>query len=304
MKKKPIYVEIPIQADIDDVWQKTQIPELHEQWDLRFSSITYLPKASAEEPQSFLYETKVAPGIKVAGWGKSNGTHNKKDGSKTSSLHFGTQQRISPIAEGKGYWQYIPAANGTTFLTQYDYKVRFGVIGVLLDLIFRPLMGWATALSFDVLKRWIEMEELPRTQYNRLIISAIITMLFFFIWLYHGLVPKVMTRQSEEVSMLSSLAFMDKPAAEQGIVLIGLLEILFAAVWLLYREKRHLLVLQMILFPIVTMCALIADPSVSSHPFTPVTFNASLWVLSIIGFILAKDLPTASSCKRKRTGES
>ncbi|MGE7919042.1 hypothetical protein ACQKM9_08830 [Viridibacillus sp. NPDC093762] len=30
MKNKPICVEIPIQADIDDVWEFTQIPELHQ----------------------------------------------------------------------------------------------------------------------------------------------------------------------------------------------------------------------------------------------------------------------------------
>lgn len=44
MKPKPIYVEVPIKTDIEDVWNTSQTPELHEQWDLRFSSITYLPK--------------------------------------------------------------------------------------------------------------------------------------------------------------------------------------------------------------------------------------------------------------------
>jgi hypothetical protein len=183
MKNKPIYVEIPIQATIDEVWQMTQKPELHEQWDLRFSSITYLPKKSEDDPQSFLYETKLGCGVKVAGWGKSIGTHNKKDGSKTSSLHFGSDQKISLICEGKGYWQYIPTDNGTTFLTQYDYDVRFGLFGRLLDLFFRPIMGWATALSFDVLKRRIEKGESPRTQYVRVFSNAIVTMLFFFVWL-------------------------------------------------------------------------------------------------------------------------
>ncbi|GIN90035.1 membrane protein [Siminovitchia terrae] len=302
MQAKPIYVEIPIQATIDEVWEVTQNPKLHEQWDLRFSSITYLPKNSNDEPQSFLYETKLGCGVKVAGWGKSIGMHSKKDGTKTSSLHFGTDQKISPISEGKGYWQYISTNKGTKFLTQYDYDVRFGSFGRLLDLVFRPVMGWATALSFDVLKRWIEKGELPRTQYIRVFINVIVTMLFFFVWLYHGLVSKIIVKSPEEVSMLSSLTSLEGTAVIKGVEIIGLLEIVFAGVWVFYRKKRHLHALQIIVFPILTISALIASPSISLHPFNPVTFNASLWILSIIGFLISRDLPSATSCKRTRKG--
>ena len=44
MSRKPIYVEIDIQAPIEKAWDYTQNPHLHEQWDLRFTSITYIPK--------------------------------------------------------------------------------------------------------------------------------------------------------------------------------------------------------------------------------------------------------------------
>ena len=126
------------------------------------------------------------PGIAVEGWGESKGTHDKENGTKTSSLHFGTDQRLSPIAEGKGYWKYIPHQNGVTFLTQYDYDVRFGKLGGFFDRLFKPIMGWATALSFDVLKRWIEKGELPASQYQRFLITSLISVLFFFVWFYQG----------------------------------------------------------------------------------------------------------------------
>jgi hypothetical protein len=301
MKSKPIYVEIPIEAPVEKVWEMSQEPRLHEQWDLRFSSITYLPKKSADDPQSFLYETRLGV-VKVAGWGESIGTHYKKDGSKTSSLHFGTDQKISPIREGRGYWRYIPSKEGTTFLTQYGYDVRFGIFGRLLDYIFRPLMGWATALSFDVLKQWVEKGEPPATQYMRFFSSVMLTMLFFFVWVYQGLVPKIIARHPEEVTMLSALAPLEGSAAVRGVEIIGVLEVLFGVAWLLYRKKRHLHVLQMTVFPVLTISAVLADPTISSHPFNPVTFNASLMVLSIIGFFLARDLPTAARCIRTRKG--
>jgi len=70
MKNKPIYVETLIKANIEEVWERTQTPELHEQWDIRFSSISYLPKKTEAEPQSFRYERKLCFGLKVTGWGK------------------------------------------------------------------------------------------------------------------------------------------------------------------------------------------------------------------------------------------
>lgn len=48
MPAKPIYVEIKIQEDIEKVWEYSQNPKLHEQWDLRFTSITYNDKLPNE----------------------------------------------------------------------------------------------------------------------------------------------------------------------------------------------------------------------------------------------------------------
>ena len=66
--------------------------------------------------------------------------------------------------------------NGVKFLTQYDYDVNFGRAGKIADkFIFRPLIGWATALSFDVLKRWLEQGEAPRSQYIRFFSTYMMT---------------------------------------------------------------------------------------------------------------------------------
>ena len=53
---------------------------------------------------------------------------------------------------------------------------------------------------------------------------------------------------------------------------------------------------------ILTLGAVLADKTIAFAPFNPVTLNVTLWVLSIIGLILSKDMPSAKSCKRKRGG--
>ncbi|PIC67112.1 hypothetical protein CSV71_09430 [Sporosarcina sp. P21c] len=299
MKSKPIYVEIPIHAPLQRVWDASQDPELHAQWDLRFSSIYYVPKEE-DQPQRFTYTRTVGPFITVEGWGESSGTAHLDSGSRSSSLHFGTNQKISPIREGRGYWKYEPMEEGTKFLTQYDYQTNFGKVGQLMDTVFRPLMGYATAVSFDVLKRWLERGETPISQYRRYFTMQLLTVFFAFLWIYQGLVPKLLAMHPQEKAMVASGLSLSDALATNAVYVIGLAEVVFGVVWLLYRNKRHLLLLQLLAFPLLTIAAFIAAPETAVHPFNPITFNVALIVLTSIGFLLSKDVPTAASCKRKR----
>lgn len=299
MKTKPIYVEIPIQVPIQRVWDASQEPDLHAQWDLRFSSISYLPK-NEEEPQFFTYTRKAGPFLTVEGWGKSSGSQQLKSGSRSSALHFGTDQKVSPIREGRGYWKYEPIENGTRFLTQYDYTANFGEIGRFFDLFFRPLMGYATALSFDVLKRWLEKGEAPASQYRRFFTTQLLTVFFAFLWVYQGLMPKLVAMHPQEKSMIASGLSLSSAQATYAVMVVGIVEVLFGLFWLIYKEKRHLFIMQIVFFPLLTIAALIASPETAIQPFNPVTFNLSLMMLTGIGLLMSKDIPTATSCKRKK----
>ncbi|REB07498.1 hypothetical protein DVB69_11575 [Sporosarcina sp. BI001-red] len=299
MKSKPIYVEIPINVPLQRVWDASQKPDLHAQWDLRFSSIHYLPKED-DEPQQFTYTRTVGPFITVEGWGESNGSAYLGNGARSSSLHFGTDQKISPIREGRGYWKYEPTDAGTKFLTQYDYETNFGKVGQLIDQLFRPLMGYATALSFDVLKRWLERGELPISQYLRFFTMQLLTLYFSYLWIYQGLVPKLIAMHPQEKAMVASGLYLSDSTATNVVWVIGLAEVIFGVVWLFYRKKRHLFILQMVGFPLLTIAAFVAAPETANHPFNPITFNFSLLALTAIGLLMSRDLPTAASCKRKR----
>ncbi|MEW9516631.1 hypothetical protein [Streptomyces tubercidicus] len=151
-----LYVEARIRAGIDEVWDRSQLPDRHQRWDLRFTEIDYLPCAPGE-PQHFRYATRVLPLLTVDGTGVSAGERNRPDGTRTSALRFSSAHPLSLIEEGRGYWRYVPDGEGLRFLTGYDYRPRWGRFGRLVDrLLFRPLMGWATAWSFDRLRLWCE----------------------------------------------------------------------------------------------------------------------------------------------------
>lgn len=149
-----IYVEIRIHAPLGEVWRLTQDPALHQRWDLRFTRISHLPGSGPET--RFRYATRVLPGLTIAGTGVAAGERIRPDGTRTSALRFGSTDRLSLIRDGSGYWRYIPAADGIRFLTGYDYTPAWGRAGRLADALFRPVMAWATAWSFDRLRLWLE----------------------------------------------------------------------------------------------------------------------------------------------------
>lgn len=160
---KGIYVEIRIRGSMEDLWARTQDPSLHNAWDLRFTRIEYLPRPDHAEPQRFLYATRVGFGLEIKGEGESVATRVGENGASTSSLKFWSDSPLSLIREGSGYWKYVPTDDGIRFITWYDYRVSFGWLGRLFDrLVFRPLIGWATAWSFDRLRLWIERGVPPR----------------------------------------------------------------------------------------------------------------------------------------------
>ncbi|MFB7253838.1 hypothetical protein [Streptomyces nojiriensis] len=164
-----LYVETRIRAGMDELWERSQDPAQHQRWDLRFTSIRYLPRAEGQ-PQRFRYATRVLPFLSVDGTGISAGERHRPDGTRVSALRFASAHPLSLLAEGSGYWRYVPGPDGIRFLTGYDYRPRWGRFGALADrLVFRPLMGWATAWSFDRLRLWCERGTTPGLALTRAI---------------------------------------------------------------------------------------------------------------------------------------
>lgn len=151
-----IYVETRIAAPVEVVWEHTQVPDQHTRWDVRFSTITPTD-LTPDGAQRFTYSRRT-PLRTVAGEGISIGETQRPDGTRTSALKFTTDDWLSPIGAGRGYWRYVPDGDGTRFITGYDYEPGWGS---LLDRIARPLLGWATAWSFDRLRIWVERGEAP-----------------------------------------------------------------------------------------------------------------------------------------------
>jgi hypothetical protein len=284
---KPIYVEIVIKAPLEDVWEKSQRPELHERWDARFSSIT--PAVNGK----FRYATRLGFGLEVQGYGETVA------GERTSALKFGSDDPKSLIVSGSGYWKYEPTPDGVRFFTGYDYATRFGFLGRVIDaIVFRPLIGWATAWSFDRLRLWIEKGISPETSFLRAVVHAIARLTLAVVWIYQGLVPKILFPHTGELEIFRATGVY--PGHElTGVMALGVAQVILGLLHVAAWRSRMPLYLGLLSLVILGGGGFIARPDLFILPFNPTMLILMMLALTFIDFACGRDLPTAGRCLRR-----
>lgn len=296
MKRDSIYVEIPIRDDIDELWRLTQNPDEHERWDLRFTDIEYLPHEDGD-PQEFTYRTRIG-GLGVSGTGESVGER-KTDGEWTSTLVFRSGDPKALIREGNGFWKYRRTDDGIRFLTEYNYDTRFGRPGQLFDtVVFRPLIGWATAWSFDRLRLWLEEEITPEASLRDALTHGVARLSLAFVWIYQGLVPKLLVSHPTELALLRA-GGVPAEFAEMALYVIGSGEVLFGLCLLVFWRTRSLLLVAAALPLVLTIGVVVGAPGRLVGPFNPIALTAAMIGLGIVGYLAGTNLPTARNCLRE-----
>lgn len=295
MSRESIYVERFVDGPLNAVWERTQEPTEHERWDLRFSEIEYLPREDGE-PQRFTYATRIGFGIGVEGTGESVAT-NEHGEETTSVLSFGSEDLISLICQGRGFWRYVETDNGLRFLTEYNYETRWGRIGRVIDrFVFRPLLGWATALSFDVLGRWVEEGTPPESSFQIFFTYAVARVGLALIWIYQGLVPKLLVSHPIERAPFVRLGLAD--VATEAVVLLGIFEVALGIALLVRWRSSWLAYLGGLLPVALTAGATLSNPSVATGPYNPIVTTIGMVALGVVAGRLASRVPTASNCMR------
>jgi hypothetical protein len=290
---KPLYIETTIDTTLDELWSKSQDPVLHQRWDLRFSEIDYLPK-DPDGPQRFVYASKVA-GIRVDGTGESTGERYRPDGASSSSLKFWSDHPLAPIREGSGFWRYEPTVDGVRFYTGYDYRVRWGRAGRIIDrFLFRPWMGWATAWSFDRLRLWLERGIQPETSFALSVAHLAEGVGLGLMWIYQGLVPKLLAPEGEV--LLATEAGLPNP--QLSVTIFGVAQIGYGLVFLLApRWRWPYLAAALAMLPL-TAAVLWPSPEVFVAPFNPMSLNVVAAALGVVGYVTWPDRPSATRCLR------
>ncbi len=287
--------ETTIVGDRRTVWRFSQTPYLHARWDARFSEIEYLPRASESGARLFRYSTRIGFGLAVKGWGETIGRADRA----TSALRFGSEDAKSLIREGCGSWTYHEEDGCVRFSTVYDYVVRYGRLGRQFDLLFRPLMIWATRWSFDRLRIWIEEGTPPETSLRLWIAKLATRCALGLVFIYEGLVPKILAQPKNEVLLVQqSMLYLITPAVTLGI--LGACEILLGLCLVSGRVEKLAAALSAgtIIFLATLVCVL--RPDVLADPLGGISKNVGLLACALVVWLLSDPSPSAG---RARPGQ-
>ena len=137
------------------MWRLTQTPELHECWDLRFSTITYLPRTNESHAQRFRYATRIGFGLKIEGEGETTGNRESTTGVRTSSLRFWSDE--GPVA-----FAFPMLLSGIADVREWydDALGKYRIEVNVTNPTWGPLFG--DRGSFDVEWRTVRADEVPR----------------------------------------------------------------------------------------------------------------------------------------------
>ena len=294
-----IFVEMDMAVPPDGLWERTQDAALHQRWDLRFTEISYGAAPTDGEPQQFVYGTRLGFGLAIRGAGETIADRTRPDGSRVSALRFWSASRLSLIREGRGYWSYTPTPAGVRFRTVYDYETRFGRVGRLVDRVaFRPLIGWATAWSFDRLRMWLEGGIDPGSSGRLALVHGLARVGIAVIFAWHGLVPKLLGPDATEIRLMSDLGV---PAGDTvgALRVMGAAEIALAIALLATWHRAGLAWLALGFAVVATAVTALASPGAIGGAFTPVTLSLGLGLLAAIDLLTLDGIPSAGRCRRR-----
>src|SRR4029077_12014751 len=119
-----------------------------------------------------------------------------------------------------------------------------------------------------------------------------------FVWFYHGLVPKLINRNIDELKMLSDAGIASSELI-RAVSTLGVLEICLALTIRVLWKTRWPLWFTIAAMFLATLGVAIISPNYLTAAFNPLTLNLSVAGLATVGLLAGKEVPTATNCLRK-----
>ncbi len=113
-----------------------------------------------------------------------------------------------------------------------------------------------------------------------------------FVWIYQGLVPKLLGPHEDELAMNLALGISPAQATLVSYV-AGSLEIALGVLVLILHRQRWPLWLSIILMGLLLAYAAVATPGLLAAAFNPVTINVAVAALALVALLLDRESGSA-----------
>jgi uncharacterized membrane protein YphA (DoxX/SURF4 family) len=165
-------------------------------------------------------------------------------------------------------------------------------------LAFRPLLGWATAWSFDRLALWLEQGLHPAQSARQALAHGVARVALAATFAWHGIVPKLAGPDAGELALVSA-AGVPEALARPAILALGLLEVGFAVALLVAWHRAWPAVFAGAFAIATTLTVALTAPWTLSAPFNPVTLNLGVLALALVDRATLDGIPSAGRCRRR-----
>jgi hypothetical protein len=106
------------------------------------------------------------------------------------------------------------------------------------------------------------------------------------IWIYHGLVPKLIMRQPEEFAPIVNAGITNPDIGLWMVMAAGVAEIMVGLAMLFWWRTRWPLILTLIAMPTLLLGVACTSPRLLTGAFNPLTFNTATFLLAAIAWLL------------------
>jgi uncharacterized membrane protein YphA (DoxX/SURF4 family) len=140
----------------------------------------------------------------------------------------------------------------------------------------------------------VEEGQSPETSFLLAAITVLARATIGFVWLWHGIVPKLIVRDPNEQIMLAQAGL-----PVELLPLIGIAEVAFGVAMLLALRQRWLFLLNAGVMMAALAGVAARSPQYLGQAFNPVTLNVCMVALSLTGYLVWNKVPSARNCLRR-----
>ena len=115
----------------------------------------------------------------------------------------------------------------------------------------------------------------------------LIQMTLAALWIYQGVIPKILFQSKAEINIWHTLGF-ELDMAKICVALSGLIEIMFGCTFLMWQRTALIHQLNILGLTGLLLLIMITNPFQLTTAFNPVVMNIAMMVLSIVAIQLLK----------------
>ncbi len=137
----------------------------------------------------------------------------------------------------------------------------------------------------------------PKAALRHFVTHACARCIVAMVFAYHGLVPKLLMRDVDEISMLRD-ARVPSDWLPTALSVTGIAELAFAFLLLWYWRARWPSAASLVLMAAATAAVVASSPRYIAAAFNPLTLNLSIAALRFLDLVNIADAPSAAHCRR------